>query len=188
MEHAIYFSREDYSLKNGCDTTSNSCGNKKYKTCNTNRIRHVGYYKQETDAIKQYYSQENIDYLSTKISDLLEGVDPKSRRIIIPDNVICNVMSQVEEMYTPHIGDIFTRYNIPTQDLSSNSTISNYNSRVIEIIVSDVRTSTAIEENNKKLTIWSSLYGDFNKQGLRQHAPIKLQQKRPTPFQFHMRY
>jgi hypothetical protein len=185
MEYAINLSKEHYRSKNDCKNPVPKCDN---QTHNTNLIRHVGYYSQETDTNKMYYSTENINYISKTVSDLLEGVDPKGRRIIIPDNVICNVMSQVQNMYKPHVGDIYTRYNISTQDLSSNSTISNYNSRVIEIIVSDVRTSTAIEENNKKLTVWSSLYGNFNKQGLRQHSPIKLQQKRPTPFQFHMRY
>ena len=45
-----------------------------------------------------------------------------------------------------------------------------------------------MEENNKKLSIWTTVYGDFNAHGLRQHPPIKIRKKRPDPFQFHMRY
>ena len=45
-----------------------------------------------------------------------------------------------------------------------------------------------MEENNRKLTIWTTVYGDFNAHQLRQHAPIKVLNKRPNPMEFHMRY
>ena len=41
---------------------------------------------------------------------------------------------------------------------------------------------------NEKLTIWTTLLGDFNEHGLRQYPPIKLRNKRPDPMLFHMRY
>ena len=36
-----------------------------------------------------------------------------------------------------------------------------------------------MEENNKKLTIWTTVFGDFNSHGLRSHAPIKLRERKP---------
>ena len=45
-----------------------------------------------------------------------------------------------------------------------------------------------IEENNKKLTIWSTLYGDFNREGLRAHPPIKIRNRRIDQMSINMNY
>jgi len=43
-------------------------------------------------------------------------------------------------------------------------------------------------ENNKKLSIWNSVYGEFNEKGLRAHPPIKIRKKRPQRMMFNMNY
>ena len=45
-----------------------------------------------------------------------------------------------------------------------------------------------MEENNRKLTIWTTVYGDFNQHGLQQHSKIKVRNKRPNPMEFNMNY
>ena len=53
-------------------------------------------------------------------------------------------------------------------------------SQVIEVIFTDVRNNIEMAENNSKLNIWdATLMGDFNRKGLRQHAPIKIREKTP---------
>jgi len=60
--------------------------------------------------------------------------------------------------------------------------------QTIEIITSEVKNNLEMEENNRKLTVWTTVLGDFNEQGLRSHPEIKIRQKRPTPMQFNMNY
>ena len=43
-------------------------------------------------------------------------------------------------------------------------------------------------EANKKLTIWNTVYGDFNKEGLRGHSQIKIREKHPQYMAFNMNY
>ena len=51
-----------------------------------------------------------------------------------------------------------------------------------------LKTQFEVEANNKKLTIWNSLYGDFNDQGLRAHPPIKIRKKHGQYMAFNMKY
>ena len=60
--------------------------------------------------------------------------------------------------------------------------------QVISLLVRNIRNDLEMQANNSKLTIWTTLLGDFNEHGLRQHAPIKIRNKRPDPMLFHMRY
>jgi hypothetical protein len=67
--------------------------------------------------------------------------------------------------------------------LSSNYILN----EVIEFMADYIRTEYEINANNKRFSAWSALYG-ANNVGLRAHPIIKLREKRPTPFQFHMKF
>ena len=67
--------------------------------------------------------------------------------------------------------------------LSSNYIIN----QVVEFMVEHIKTEYEINANNKRYSAWSALYG-ANDGGLRAHSKIKLREKRPTPFQFHMKF
>jgi hypothetical protein len=154
--------------------------------CNDDYNRYVGY--QDTNAcVQKYFSKDTVDIISHKATELLMGVDPQNRPIIIPDKTICAVMSAVYSTYSPETGDIYTRYNIPSGQ-GPQSYTQNMVDQVLEIIVSDVSNNLGMEENNSKLSIWTTVYGDFNKHKLRQHAPIKVRNKRPNPMEFQMNY
>jgi len=150
-------------------------------------IKHVGYESKKSDCIEKYFSKNTIRIISYKVSELLQGVDPKDRKIIVPDETICSVMNDIYDSYRPPTGDIYSRYTIPSGE-TSESYVQNMIDQVIEVITSDVRNNIGMEECNKKLNIWDTLYGDFNDKGLRQHAPIKVLNKRPSSFQFNMNY
>lgn len=154
--------------------------------CNDNFIRHVGY-TESNDCIRRLYNPKNIKNMSKTITNLLMGVDPQNRPIIVPDSTICSVISAIYNSYRPATRDIFSRYTIPT-DNNFDSYEQAIITQTIEVITSDVRNNLEMEENNRKLTIWTSVFGDFNAHQLRQHAPIKVLNKRPNPMQFHMRY
>jgi hypothetical protein len=67
--------------------------------------------------------------------------------------------------------------------LSSNFIIN----QVVEFMTEHIKTEYEINANNKRYSAWSALYG-ANDVGLRAHSQIKLREKRPTPFQFHMKF
>jgi hypothetical protein len=149
-------------------------------------IKHVGY-EENNFCIKKYFDSSTVRTISHKVTELLQGVDPQGRPIIVPNKTIYSVMNDIYDSYRPPTGDIFSRYIVPS-GTSSESYVQNMIDQVIEVITSDVRNNLEMEENNKKLSIWSTVYGDFNSQGLQQHPQIKVRNKRPTPMLFNMNY
>ena len=51
-----------------------------------------------------------------------------------------------------------------------------------------LRNQKEMADCNNSLSIWNSLYGDFNEAGLRAHPKIKLRERRPATMQFNMNY
>ncbi len=159
---------------------------KKAQICDSNYYRYVGY-KESNECIRAYFSADTVNIISNKVTELLMGVDPLNRPIIVPDENICAVMSAIFDNFRPATGDIYSRYNIPQGD-GVGSYVQSMIDQTIEVITTDVRNNLEMEENNKKLTAWTTVYGDFNQHGLRQHAPIKIRNRRPDPMQFNMNY
>ena len=154
--------------------------------CDDNFVKHVGY-SENNPCIRKYFHTDTVELISHKITELLQGVDKENRPILVPDKTICSIMSEIFDSYRPPTGDIYGRYNVPSGD-STESYVQNMIDQVIEIIVSDVKNNLGIEECNSKLSIWTTVYGDFNEHGLRQHPPLRIQHRRPTPMQFNMNY
>lgn len=154
--------------------------------CDYNYLRYVGW--QEPDQyIKNFFSQTTINTISKVVSQLTLGVDPLNRKIIVPNTLICRVMDSVYNNYLPPTGDIFTRYVI-TKASGEDNMLKTMIDQTIEIIVNDIKSHTAMDLANSKLSAWVQVMGDFNPSGLRQYPPIKLQEKRPATMQFHMNY
>lgn len=154
--------------------------------CDLGYIKHVGYTESNV-CIQKYFDVSTVRTISHKVTELLQGVDPQNRPIIVPNKTICSVMNDIYSSYRPPTGDIFSRYIVPS-GTSSESYVQNMIDQVIEVITSDVRNNLGMEECNKKLSIWTTVLGDFNAHGLQQHPKIKVRHKRPNPFQFHMNY
>jgi hypothetical protein len=161
--------------------------------CDDNYIKHVGYSQHICDdacgesCIQKFFSQKNINKISCKITELLQGVDKNNRPIIVPDKTICSVMNSVNNNFRPETGDIYSRYTISPITKNQNL-IQQMMDQVINIIVTDVKVNLGMEECNSKLTIWTTILGDFNNHGLRSHPPIKIREKRTQPMMFNMNY
>jgi hypothetical protein len=84
------------------------------------------------------------------------------------------------------VGDIFSRYQVVEE--SGRDDYRDMIARTIEISVSQIRTQLEMEENNNKLSIWNTVLGDFNENGLRSHAPIKTRKRKPDSMLFNMNY
>jgi hypothetical protein len=153
--------------------------------CDDNYVKHVGY-DQNNTVTKKFFSSDTVEIISHKVTELLQGVDAQNRPIIVPNKTICHLMDSVYSNYRPQTGDIHGRYNIHGDGTSNY--IQNMIDEVIEIIVSDVRNNLEMEEHNSKLSIWTTVFGDFNQHGLQQHSKIKVRNKRPASMQFNMNY
>lgn len=147
---------------------------------------YVGWEASKMPILDKYYSRENVTMISNKISQLLQGVDVKNRKIVVPNHLIINVMTSVQQKYRPSVGDIYTRYNVVPEQ--PEDTYQKWIDITIETIVSQVRNMFGMQEANSKLSIWTSVLGDFNPHGLRQYTKIYTREKRPTPLQIHMHY
>jgi len=128
-----------------------------------------------------------LEGIQKKISELLMGLDKSGRPIVVPIETISNVMTNVFNNNRPKVGDIHSRYIQESVEQNRND-VRDIVDQTIEIIVTQIRNEYEIAENNSKLTIWNTLYGTSNTQGLRQHAPIKLREKKYMPMRFNMNY
>lgn len=154
-----------------------------------NYMAHVGWSTTSSDdkGLELLLSQENIDNLSRVITDQLMNIDPLHRKIRVSNEQIASVLSSIYSNGTrTNIGDIYSRYIIaPKEPRCDLRTICN---QTIQVIVSTIRDEIETIQKNQKLTVWNTLYGDFNKQGLRAHAPIKIRRKHPQYMAFNMKY
>jgi len=151
---------------------------------NNELVKHVGF--EENADMRAFFSRSNVQKISNKITELLQGVDEYNRPIRVTDNVITNVMSSVYDSFLPKTGDIFTRYIIPQE--TGQNYLRTLTDRAINIIVTNIRNEMEMAQNNAKLTVWTTVLGDFNEHGLRSHSRIKLREKRPQPMAFNMNY
>lgn len=154
---------------------------------NDNYTRYVGY--QDTNALLQakYYNINTINTISKKVTQLLQGVDPKNRPIVVPNKTISNIMDSVYQSFTPQIGDIYSRYNIAS-GLNSDDYVQSMIDQTVEIIYSEVKNNIEMENNNKKLSVWTTVLGDFNENKLRSFPPIKVLNKHPQYMAFFENY
>lgn len=156
---------------------------------NINFMANVGWAdtSEGVPGIDTLFSDQNVASLSDAITRALDGVDPRGRRIVVPRDNIVEVLSSVYRFGTrQNIGDIYTRYIVPQAEARCD--LRSINNQTINIIVSGLRDSIQMEENNKKLTVWTTLLGDFNREGLRSHAPIKIKRRHPQYMAFNMNY
>lgn len=130
------------------------------------------------------WNKHRLEVIQKKITELLHGVC--TRPIVVPLQTISNVMSQVYKSNDPNVGDIYSRHIIDTE--IHRNDIRDIVDRTINIIVTQIRNEYEQQKQNNQLTIWNTLYGDFNSQGLRQHPPIKLSNRRSNRMQFNMNY
>jgi len=140
----------------------------------------VGSNSNDNMYIYEFFSQNVVNFISDKCTQLLEGIDEKGRQIVLPDKRIFEVMNTV-----------YSSYNYPTgfdTKITKSQYIENMIGETITRIVYDVKNTLDYEQCTNKYTIWNTTYGDFNKEKLRQYAPIKILKKRPNSFEFNMKY
>jgi hypothetical protein len=153
---------------------------------NDNYNRYVLYNEEWTPPLRYLFSDENLKKIQAKLYTLLKCVRDDGRPIIVTLPTIANVLSQVQDNSFPELGDIYTLLQIPGEKVRDD--ISRMNDITTEFIYQQLKTEYEIENNNKKLTVWTTLLGDFNEHGLRQYSQLRLNNKPINKVRFNMNY
>lgn len=150
---------------------------------NDQYTKHVGY-SNTNEAISTYFSNDTATFISRKITELLRPYYPAG--VYVPLDKIIYVMNDVYEAYRPSTGDIMTRYVIPSDEDSNY--VNEMINQVIQITVNQIKDNLTTDQINSKLSVWTTVLGDFNEHGLRQFSTIKTRHRRPQPMMFNMNY
>lgn len=137
--------------------------------------------------LETLFSVENLKAVQTTLDHVLKDLHPQGKRIVVTIPQIANVMSNIYENTLPgQIAGIYTKSVIPPAHPRND--IQEINQRTVQAIYNLLSTQFEVETNNKKLSIWNTVLGDFNENGLRAHPPIKTRNKHAQRMAFHMRY
>jgi hypothetical protein len=118
-----------------------------------------------------FFSKDNMKFLSEQITQLLKK---NGQNMKVTDEVLGGVMSDVFRDNSPHIGDIYSLFTIP--DRYGRDDVHQMNTRTIFIIVNTILDEIQTIHYNRSLTVWSTVLGDFNEQGLRSHDILKTKE------------
>ena len=154
------------------------------KMSNSMYMSHVGYEDSGFSTIRGYFSEDTVNFIQQKVTELLKPDFPQG--VIVVCDRIKDVMNAVYRNYQPAVGDIFTRFNI-IGEFSSSNMVNDMINQVVSIIANNVKNTLEMEKANNKLDIWDSVLGDGNRMGVRAHSTIKINRRRP-PLMFNMNY
>jgi hypothetical protein len=137
--------------------------------------------------LEYVFTKENISLIQRKTAELLRGVHPEGKPIVVTEKVIVAALDSVIQDYVPNIGAIHSsRYVVGDEPIAFYS--RDVIDRTINFIVQSVRDEYDMIKANFDLSIWDSIRGDFNRKGLMPHSTIKLRRTRPDTMQFNMNY
>jgi hypothetical protein len=158
-------------------------------------------YSTSSQLYTAFFSADNIEHLSRRITVALQG------KYVVTDRVIRGVMDNLFENYTPRVADMYSRcftagpaaatpppltgataFTGPRS--GGPSALDELNDRVVHTITSAIADEDAIAAVNASYSAAAALYGDFNPYGLQavSNSSIKLNHRRPSHGQFNMRY
>lgn len=147
---------------------------------NYESIRHVNWDDDAGSNLNVFLSNSTAKFIQNKLCSYFDG------KVIVPLDKIINLMNGVYDGYRPSTGDVFTRYNVTSNE--------NYNmvdeliNQTLKIAYDSIRNDIETRHQNSKLSIWTSVYGDFNEHGLRAHPEIKIKKRRVQPMFINMNF
>ena len=153
---------------------------------NDNYKRYVGWSVSEQDFDKEFFSNNTVVYVSEKLYSLLKCLRKDKRPIKVSDRTITSIMDDIYTTYRPQLGNMYTMLTIPPAEPRDD--MKTLRDMVIEVIFTQIKTEYEIEENNRGLSVWTTVLGDFNKHGLRQYSTIKINEKNINKVRFNMNY
>ena len=149
-------------------------------------FRYVGWQVSQQEFDKKWFAKTTLNEISTVLKEKLKCLRTDGRPIVVADRVIAHMMSEVFHKNRPILGDGYFMFNIVPE--KQRDDYNDMKVQVIEMIFNTIKTEYEMDQNNRKLSIWSTLYGDFNKQGLRQYSTIKINEMNINKVRFNMNY
>lgn len=121
-----------------------------------------------------WFGKDMVDYVSKMVTSVLKK---SGYNVIVPDDKIVHVMTEVYKNQVPETGDIHSRFIIGDIVDRRDYAMEIIN-KTIEIITSQIRDEFDTVKQNKSFSKWNSeVLGEQNVLGIRRHAPIKLNRK-----------
>ena len=133
---------------------------------------------------REVFTKRTVKIIQQKVYEYL--LKAMSKKIIPSERIVIISLYGVYENHIPRTGDIYGKYLVV--DESQRDDYGYIVDKTISLLITGIQTDIEMQEANSKLSIWNSVLGDFNENGLRQFPPIKLREKGPDRFLFHMRY
>lgn len=158
--------------------------NKTYQYPSTMSTAYVGYGNPNQCGYRYLFTEENICNVQAEVTKQLQCILKKN--IVVVKEQIIQLLSTLLENNSPIIGDIYTRFIIPSPEPRND--VLSINEQAVNIMVAQISEEYRMKAYNESLTIWTTNYGDFNKHGLRRHDIIKVKQNDVKRGQFNMRY
>lgn len=147
--------------------------------------RYVGGATQEFQYQNYYFNDGMVCNIQNYLAEALRPYEKEKRKVIVSKEIIITVMQKIISDRIPTVGNIYTHTVMPT--LSNTDTMDVVN-RTIQVIYTNLKNEMEMEMTNSKLSVWSTLYGEFNKEGLRSHPPVKIRKNKPQSMLFNMNY
>jgi hypothetical protein len=133
---------------------------------------------------RQLFTKYTLKVIQNKVYQyLLEAMDKK---IVPSERIVIIALYGVFENHIPRTGDIYGKYLVVDQ--TQRDDYGYIVDKTISLLIDGIKNDIEMTEANNKLTVWTTVLGDFNEHGLRQFPPIKLRDRGPDRMLFHMKY
>jgi hypothetical protein len=133
---------------------------------------------------RQVFTKNTLKVIQEKVYEYL--LKAMKKKIIPSERIVIIALYGVYENHIPRTGDIYGKYLVVDQ--TQRDDYGYIVDKTISLLIDGIKNDIEMTEANSKLSIWNSVLGDFNENGLRQFPPIKLRNKGPDRMLFHMKY
>ena len=134
---------------------------------------------------RELFTKRTVNMIRMKVYEYL--LKRMNKKISPSERIVIIALYGVFENHIPRTGDIYGKYLVV--DETQRNDYAYIVDKTISLLVTGIETDIGMQEANSTLNIWNAtVLGDFNENGLRQHAPLKLRNRGPDRMLFHMKY
>jgi len=134
---------------------------------------------------RQLFTKRTINMIRQQVYEYL--LKSLNKKIAPSEKVTIIALYGVYENHIPRTGDIYGKFTVVDQ--SQQDDYGYIVDKTISMLIDGIQTDIGMQEANSKLSIWNAtVLGDFNENGLRQYAPLKMRERGPDRMLFHMKY
>lgn len=159
---------------------------KKIDQNNHTTLRHYGYDETEKN-YQTLFSGEVVEMIRKEVLSRVAKSNARNVKIVLSSNTVRDALSSVHRNYKPPVQDMFSMH-LQAHNYNRLGKEEQIIKETIELMSKQCINELDTLHYNSQLSKWNTLLGDFNQEGLRSHDKIKLRHKRPSSFQFNMKY